>query len=78
VSWFQAPKQPSRRVAVYWTKADGSDLRADGFLEGIRHGHYVLAHAELVTGVHNRASDAGTFEIPAGRVDFIQILGGAE
>ena len=72
VTWFA--KSPSRRVAVYWTKADGSDMRADGFLVGVKHGHYVLRHAELVTGVNERNPMDGELEIPASRVDFVQVL----
>ena len=75
MTWFAKP--PSRKVAIYWTKADGSDLRADGFLVGVKHGHYILAKAELVTGVDQRDPMDGQLEIPTSRVDFVQILGGA-
>lgn len=79
MSFWSRPVAPSRRASVYWTRADGVDLRADGFLmQGLRDGHYVLRHAELVTGVHDRDAMAGELEIPARLVSFVQILGAAE
>lgn len=78
MSWWRQTVRPSRRASVYWTRADGADLRADGFLTGIRDGHYVLRHAELVTGVHERDALEGELEIPARLVSFVQILGGGE